>query len=368
MEMEARSSELKRRIAGLIGAGGRERAKEFLADEQFLFSLFSRLEENKSDASERKLCFCLVLVLLACWKASASAKPLPGFVLSYFKLHNGYFLVSYSKLESSLDIFTNHRSAIEEKASQPDSLMVFFPNKYIKEKRLYVLRLEDVERIVKSDSWEKLVDPQVCQCWIRFLEAGLPGLTSQKLKASSSLTNELESNTTASNSTLAKRLLSRTLVKQKSSQLQGPGEVRESKFKRNHDAVSSCSPFAEETDSCFQAVAAQDLGHNNFLRVHAKHTSAKTPQTDPRSSESVSMKLEEQLASKVVVKSPHKRTRTTIEDHMDLRLQKPRDFSPSQHRPQSLAVDPLDGSASLRGKVLAYTLPPDVKPRFFPAS
>lgn len=63
--------------------------------------------------------------------------------------------------------FAIHKEWLEENTPVPDAIAHFIPFKHANEGRFYTIKLGDIQKIVRDEAWDKLIDPMLCQTWLR---------------------------------------------------------------------------------------------------------------------------------------------------------------------------------------------------------
>ena len=147
-----------------------------LGDELGIYQLINIMQDAGSEAILRKLAFCNMLLAVFDWKNSPRVKPLPNLLLTSYQMKEGYLILSPNNSGQAKTILDSFKLEIESKSSDSGTVMLFAPVKYVSEKRLYSLTFDSVTRIVEMNNWDKLIDPNMCHCWLK-----LPSIFSSKL-------------------------------------------------------------------------------------------------------------------------------------------------------------------------------------------
>lgn len=142
-----------------------EYAFNLMNNEPFLFQILENIYE--ADQPLNRISLCLVLLLIDYWKERKYNQDLPKIFHNYITITDKciYFNRSYS---SSNENFNDARSAIDMQSSQPSKPLAFFsPKDQVGEKRLYRIMREDVIRLAKNESWNKIPSIKECHLWIK---------------------------------------------------------------------------------------------------------------------------------------------------------------------------------------------------------
>src|SRR3990167_1599316 len=88
---------------------------------------------------------------------------------SYLQLaqDDSFLRISATSIQKPRVQFADHREWLESNSLVSDSVAHFLPFKHATEGRMYTIRLGDLQKIVQDDAWDKLVDPKLCQVWLR---------------------------------------------------------------------------------------------------------------------------------------------------------------------------------------------------------
>lgn len=137
-----------------------------LGEETTLFEILSNLSSKGISQLVVKLSFCIIILLVSEWKKRGKPQDLPTVFFNYFKVTGKFIHFAYTKEidEHDLEIYCE---PLLEQSADSSHLLLFVPDKFIKEKRLYKITKEDIERIKNSGKWSKLPDPHNCQSWIK---------------------------------------------------------------------------------------------------------------------------------------------------------------------------------------------------------
>ena len=137
-----------------------------LQNESEIFKIVSNLNDRESTQLLVKVSFCLLVLLIDEWKHEESEWDLPPFLYNYFKIVDKYIYFSYSS-DVKEDVFEIYKGALLEQSREDENILLFVPEKFIQERRLYKIRHQDVKRISDSQAWQKLPDPHLCKSWIK---------------------------------------------------------------------------------------------------------------------------------------------------------------------------------------------------------
>lgn len=280
-------------VAVLCRKASLEDIEKLLANEASMFSLINNLQDKKISPVLRKVSFCLVLILLHRWKTLRSEIDLPNLIFTAFKFMEGFFFISFGHSQESREFFVKFKEEFQSKSEEPHCLMLFAPNKFLSERRIYELKMEDIQRIADARNWEKMIDPQCCQCWIR-----IPN--KDKIIRRKPTLELLESGDSDDRSSVALRLMSRNSKNQevkKISKSTTTSEKKESIFKRLQDQPANSKNNDSESSGCESPCAPNRkppiIAHNIktkpdsskllFVQRHAKPVNTANPirTTDP---------------------------------------------------------------------------------------
>ena len=179
---------------------------DFLTNESMLFEILSNLSSKGISQTSLKLSFCVVFLLISEWKKSSSNKDLLPVFYNFFKVTGKYIYFTYANLPKEQDLEVYPDSLIEQYGNS-NHLLLFVPDKFIKDKRLYRITYDDITRISQSKSWHKLPDPHNCQSWIklpsRYQSMKINELMNKKFS------KEIISGVDPSEESIAKRLIFR---------------------------------------------------------------------------------------------------------------------------------------------------------------
>lgn len=213
--------DLQKLINRLLDKTERDLGEKLLQDEASMFRIVSSLNDKDSSQLVVKLSFCALVLLINEWKREAYEWDLPPFLYNYFKIVDKYIYFTYSP-DLKDDIFEVYRGALFEQAREEENILLFVPEKYIQERRLYKIRAQDIKRIADSHAWQKLPDPHLCKSWIK-----LPAHY-ERLKKSQVLTRkftkELLEGVDYSDESVAKKLIIRNQVSGKRNTLNLPDD------------------------------------------------------------------------------------------------------------------------------------------------
>ena len=159
-------SDLKSLVLVLLQAESSSYSTKILADEGAIFQIASSLADCESSKLKVKLSFCSLILLIAGWKNSGCELDLPPILYHYFKVVNGFIYFS-STNETKEELFKSYSNGLQEMSKDKENLLLFVPDKFLREKRLYRIQKADFERICKTGSWSKLPDPHNCKSWIQ---------------------------------------------------------------------------------------------------------------------------------------------------------------------------------------------------------
>ena len=198
-------------------------ATQLIPDEKALFQLFSNVCEPGACRRLARLSFCLAVLALDEWKASPGSLELPLLVHNYFQRVEEFLCFSFVSLAPVS--FAQLAPVLRAQAAL-GPLLMFLPRRPAgSERRLYAVDRAAVLKLIRAKSWQKLLDPRDCECWIH--------LPSKSSGLSRNFSLELKEE--LAEDSLAKRLIKRR-EKKNFSFKSVSSETRFSLFKKNKDA------------------------------------------------------------------------------------------------------------------------------------
>lgn len=202
-----------------------------LRDEGVLFEVLSNLSYKGTPQLIVKLSFCIVLLLVNEWKRRASNKDLLPMFYNHFKVTGRFIHFAYTKPLAQPDLEVYSENLLEQSADA-SHLLLFVPDKFIKEKRLYRITREDIARINNSRSWQKLPDPHNCQSWIKL---PIQYQTMKQNEQSKKLSRQILGGIDSTEESIAKKLIFRNNQSSKRSTILSD-VPKSSLFKRRIDS------------------------------------------------------------------------------------------------------------------------------------
>ena len=267
MSTAALIDSLKLGVRELLGSQAQRVSSSVLGDELGIYQLITIMQDGSSEAFLRKLAFCNMLLAIFNWKNSPGDEPLPNLLLTSYQMKDGYLILSPNNSGQAKSILDSFKPEIETKSSSNGTVMLFAPVKYINEKRLYSLTVESISRIVDMNNWDKLIDPNMCHCWVK-----LPALYSSKLARKPTL--EIFDTAVPSDGSqiLARKMLSRKNTRNKSSKSNlSTGCTKVSIFKRN--LISSAASKLNDESAGELPSPLRDLDISSFKNTWSSEAS-----------------------------------------------------------------------------------------------
>lgn len=201
----ATEEELEILVRRVMDSNDPEFAIKILKDEITMFEILSNLSYKGVPQLKVKLSFCIIILLVDHWKRLATIQDLPPMFYNYFNVTGKFIYFTYNKSSCNKQLEIYSESLLEQSADN-SQLLLFVPDKFINEKRLYRITLSDIERISCSRSWSKLPDPHNCQSWIKLpLHFNISG----KTESSNRLSNDLICRAETRQESVAKKLIFR---------------------------------------------------------------------------------------------------------------------------------------------------------------
>ena len=233
---------LKSLVVRLLQVDSHDYALSIFTDEASIYQIASNLADKDSTNVKVRLSFCVIVMLIAEWKIRLCDWDLPQFLYNYFKVVNGFIYFS-SANDLKDQIFKLYEDGLAELSKDTNNLLLFVPGKFLKEKRLYRIRKSDIDRIARSESWEKLPDPQNCKSWIK-----LPA-NYEQLKRSQLLTKKFSREILAgvdyTGVSVAKKLIIRNQQAIKRGTMYIDSKPGSSIFKRRAESVKGDKPVGD---------------------------------------------------------------------------------------------------------------------------
>lgn len=158
--------DLKSLIVKLLQSSVADYSMNLLRDESAMFQIASHLSDADSSQLTVRLSFCAVVLLIAAWKQKACDWDLHQCLYNYFTVVNGFVCFSSTK-EDNEQVFKKYAENLEDQSRCLENLLLFVPNKFLRDKRLYRIQRTDLERIVGTEAWSKLPHPHYCKSWIK---------------------------------------------------------------------------------------------------------------------------------------------------------------------------------------------------------
>lgn len=234
--------ELQGLIIRLLGSTEPDLGEKLLLDEAAMFRIASSMNDRDSSQLLVKLSFCVLVLLIDEWKQRGYQWDLLPFLYNYFKIIDKYIFFSYSN-DQREELFEVYRGALLDMSKEEENILLFVPEKFIQDKRLYKIRKEDIKRIAVSQAWQKLPDPHMCKCWIK-----LPPHY-ERLKKSQVLTRkfskELLEGVDYSEEVVAKKIIIRNQQSEKRNTLNHICPPKSSIFKRKVESDKCGGPKSE---------------------------------------------------------------------------------------------------------------------------
>lgn len=228
-----------------------------LGDEASIFQIASNLTDKESSQLKIRLSFCVLILLISDWKTKLCNWDLPQFLYNYFKVVSGFIYFS-STNDGKDQIFEKYGPGLEELSKDKDNLLLFVPEKFLKEKRLYRIRRSDLARISTSDTWSKLPDPHNCKSWIKLPQHY------ERLKTSQVLTRkfsrELLAGVDYTEEVVAKKMIIRNLQAPKRSTMNAAANPGSSIFKKKAESVKEKEV---KNDSVLTPIALSEFDFDN---------------------------------------------------------------------------------------------------------
>jgi len=249
---------LKEGLKLLVGDGAARECERIVEDEASVFNLISTVQDGHAKPVMRKMSFCVILMILDYWKTAPNQAFLE-MILNQFKLVDRFLYSCAGHDQEAREIFNNSRDELETRGKSQGVLALFIPNKYLQEKRLYSISKSDAERLISTGQWDKLIDPMVCQCWIR-LSSEARAMTHSKKPSITSLAGLAKKASDGSESSLvAKHFFQRNQTisrKPSATKISQGTRQRSSFFKPTHEP--SANSKAHELESILVSPGRED--------------------------------------------------------------------------------------------------------------
>ena len=131
-------------------------------------SLLDSADSSALESPERKLALAVLLLWYSCSKQlQINSSVLSEHIHQHMQKIGNFVTLKSFLTPAGLTFAENNMAEFEAKYSDPDVVLLFTPNKYIQERRLYQFKLGDLRKFGQNNNWELFVDPLHCQCFIK---------------------------------------------------------------------------------------------------------------------------------------------------------------------------------------------------------